>query len=111
MKNQTQNTNTYHQLKKQAFSHALLCVVSRHNHGARMLHDHQCQQATKQWFTDEGQQPTLTTCFLGGAAAGAGFWGVWYPLETIKTRMQVSRPACPFGWPERFKTEEGEGYT
>lgn len=49
-------------------------------------------QGTKQAFTKKGEQPTLATCFAGGAAAGAGFWGAWYPLETLKTRMQVSRP-------------------
>ncbi|CAM9837183.1 unnamed protein product, partial [Phaeothamnion confervicola] len=34
------------------------------------------------------EQPTLPTCFVAGGAAGFGFWGVFYPLETIKTRMQ-----------------------
>ena len=48
------------------------------------------KQGTKQAFTKKGEQPSLPTCFAGGAAAGAGFWGVWYPLETLKTRMQVS---------------------
>ncbi len=71
---------------------------------------HRYQQATKQALTPKGQQPSLPTCFLGGAAAGAGFWGVWYPLETIKTRMQVSRPAGSLGWLEISKTEAGEGH-
>ena len=48
------------------------------------------KQGTKQAFTKKGEQPSLPTCFAGGAAAGAGFWGAWYPLETLKTRMQVS---------------------
>ncbi|CAM9474788.1 unnamed protein product, partial [Hapterophycus canaliculatus] len=47
-----------------------------------------CFEGTKQYFTKPGELPTLPVCFAGGAAAGAGFWGVWYPLETIKTRMQ-----------------------
>ncbi|CAN0035697.1 unnamed protein product [Pylaiella littoralis] len=47
-----------------------------------------CFEGTKQAFTKPGEQPSLPACFAGGAAAGAGFWGVWYPLETLKTRMQ-----------------------
>lgn len=36
--------------------------------------------------------PTVSKAFLGGlvggALAGFGFWGIFYPLEVIKTRMQ-----------------------
>ncbi|CAM9692395.1 unnamed protein product [Laminaria digitata] len=47
-----------------------------------------CFEGTKKALTKPGEQPSLPVCFTGGASAGAGFWGVWYPLETIKTRMQ-----------------------
>lgn len=46
-------------------------------------------QGTKKALTKPGEEPSLPVCFAGGASAGAGFWGVWYPLETIKTRMQA----------------------
>jgi len=36
--------------------------------------------------------PTVSSAFLGGlvggSVAGFGFWGIFYPLEVIKTRMQ-----------------------
>jgi len=36
--------------------------------------------------------PTVSRAFLGGlvggALAGFGFWGIFYPLEVVKTRMQ-----------------------
>ena len=36
--------------------------------------------------------PTVTSAFfgglVGGAIAGFGFWGIFYPLEVIKTRIQ-----------------------
>lgn len=48
-------------------------------------------QGTKQTLTKPGQEPSLPTCFVAGAAAGAGYWGLFYPLDTIKTRMQVGR--------------------
>ncbi|CAM9299290.1 unnamed protein product [Ascophyllum nodosum] len=47
-----------------------------------------CFEGTKKALTKEGELPTLPVCFLAGASAGAGFWGGFYPLETIKTRMQ-----------------------
>jgi len=31
----------------------------------------------------------LYVAFLAGGAAGFGFWGFWYPLDIIKTRMQT----------------------
>jgi len=41
---------------------------------------------------DSPTAPTVTKAFLGGlvggAIAGFGFWGIFYPLEVIKTRMQ-----------------------
>lgn len=45
-------------------------------------------KGTKKALTKPGEVPSLGKCFLAGASAGAGFWGVYYPLETIKTRMQ-----------------------
>lgn len=47
-----------------------------------------CFEGTKQALTKPGQEPSLPVCFVGGAAAGAGYWGLFYPLDTIKTRMQ-----------------------
>lgn len=46
-------------------------------------------EATKKVLTPEGQMASLATCFVAGGAAGFGFWGLMYPFETIKTRMQV----------------------
>jgi solute carrier family 25 carnitine/acylcarnitine transporter 20/29 len=41
---------------------------------------------------DSPTAPTVTSAFLGGlvggAIAGFGFWGIFYPLEVIKTRIQ-----------------------
>jgi len=40
----------------------------------------------------DGPTPSTARAFLGGlvggACAGFGFWGIFYPLETIKSRMQ-----------------------
>eukprot|EP00953_Heterococcus_sp_UTEX-ZZ885_P019691 10991-Heterococcus_DN1.PRE.3 len=49
-------------------------------------------EATKAALTPVGAEPTLGTCFVAGGAAGFGFWGLWYPLETIKTRIQSDHP-------------------
>jgi len=45
-------------------------------------------EAVKRSLTPQGQLPTLTTCFLAGGAGGFGFWGLVYPIELIKTRLQ-----------------------
>jgi len=49
-------------------------------------------EAVKRMLTPTGQVPTLTTCFFAGAAAGFGFWGLVYPLELVKTRLQNDSP-------------------
>ncbi|CAM9114948.1 unnamed protein product [Chrysoparadoxa australica] len=49
-------------------------------------------EATKKAFTKEGETPSLPVCFLAGGSAGFAFWGLLYPLETIKTRMQGDNP-------------------
>jgi len=46
-------------------------------------------EAVKKALTPKGQRPSLTTTFLAGGAAGFAFWGMWYPLDIIKTRMQT----------------------
>jgi len=46
-------------------------------------------EAVKHKLTPKGEKPTLTASFLAGGAAGFGFWGLWYPLDIIKTRMQT----------------------
>jgi len=33
--------------------------------------------------------PPLYICIISGGLAGFSFWGIWYPLEVVKTRMQV----------------------
>jgi len=43
----------------------------------------------RQLLTPPGQQSSLWACFLAGGVGGFGFWGVVYPLEIIKTRMQT----------------------
>ena len=46
---------------------------------------------SKEFFTrqNNGASLKLYQMFLGGAAAGLGFWGFLYPLDVIKSRMQV----------------------
>jgi len=46
-------------------------------------------ECVKQTLTPKGVKPSLLTAFLAGGAAGFGFWGFWYPLDIIKTRMQT----------------------
>ena len=48
-----------------------------------------CNEMMKRALTPAGERPSRGTLMLGGAAAGFGFWGVFYPLELIKTRMQT----------------------
>eukprot|EP00164_Ancoracysta_twista_P006506 GFYU01009063.1.p1 GENE.GFYU01009063.1~~GFYU01009063.1.p1 ORF type:complete len:298 (-),score=82.20 GFYU01009063.1:201-1094(-) len=43
----------------------------------------------KQVMTPPGEKPSTQVMFLSGAAAGFAFWGLNYPLELIKTRMQT----------------------
>lgn len=45
-------------------------------------------------LTKKGEQPSLPVCFLAGSSAGVGFWGLFYPLEIIKSRMQVRAHGC-----------------
>ena len=46
---------------------------------------------SKEFFKEKngGSDLKLYQMFLGGAAAGFGFWGFLYPLDVIKSRMQV----------------------
>jgi solute carrier family 25 carnitine/acylcarnitine transporter 20/29 len=46
-------------------------------------------ELVKRSLTPAGEKPTLLTTFLAGGGAGFSFWGVWYPLDIIKTRMQT----------------------
>jgi len=46
-------------------------------------------ELVRQSLTPKGKKPTLFVCFLAGGAAGFGFWGLWYPLDIVKTRMQT----------------------
>jgi len=46
-------------------------------------------EQAKSWVTPAGQQPTLFGTFLAGGWAGFGFWGIFYPFDVIKTRMQT----------------------
>lgn len=47
--------------------------------------------AAKEAFSvSQNRQPLqLWQLFVAGAAAGLGFWGFLYPLDVIKSRMQV----------------------
>jgi solute carrier family 25 carnitine/acylcarnitine transporter 20/29 len=45
-------------------------------------------EAGKKWLTPEGQTPSLFTTFVAGGLGGFGFWGVVYPLDLIKSRIQ-----------------------
>jgi len=46
-------------------------------------------------LTPNGQTPSLASTFLCGGWAGFGFWGIFYPFDVVKTRMQTdaSQPA------------------
>jgi hypothetical protein len=45
---------------------------------------------SKEYFLTHGNgELHLHHYFLGGVAAGFGFWGFLYPLDVIKSRMQV----------------------
>ena len=52
-------------------------------------------EATKQFLTPTTPdlkyqaKPSLFACFIAGGVGGFSFWGTFYPLETIKTRLQV----------------------
>jgi len=46
-------------------------------------------EQAKTWVTPAGQQPSLFGTFLAGGWAGFGFWGIFYPFDVIKTRMQT----------------------
>lgn len=52
-------------------------------------------KGSKVALTKKGEKPSLPVCFVAGASAGAGFWGVFYPLETIKSRIQVCACVLP----------------
>lgn len=47
------------------------------------------KKTVTQALTKKGEQPSLPICFVAGASAGAAYWGPFYPLEAIKSRMQV----------------------
>lgn len=46
-------------------------------------------EATKRHLASLGWEYKLWWNFVGGMAAGFFFWGVFYPLDIIKTRMQT----------------------
>lgn len=54
-----------------------------------------CFELAKQTLTPKGETPTLAATFLSGGWAGFGFWGIFYPFDVVKTRMQTdaSNPA------------------
>ena len=66
--------------------------------GATMLRNVPCfgmyfgfNSVSKEFFTggDSSKTLGLHQMFMGGMAAGFGFWGIFYPLDVIKSRMQV----------------------
>jgi len=46
-------------------------------------------EATKRKLTPEGHATNLLIAMVAGGVAGFGFWGLFYPLDIIKTRMQT----------------------
>jgi len=46
-------------------------------------------ELTKQILAPEEKHPALWVNFLAGGAAGFGYWGLFYPLDIIKTRIQT----------------------
>lgn len=66
--------------------------------GATMLRNVPCfslyfgfNSVSKEFFTegDETKKLKAYQMVVGGMAAGFGFWGMLYPLDVIKSRMQV----------------------
>ena len=48
-----------------------------------------CFELMRRTLTPEGEKPSLLASFAGGSLAGLGFWATVYPLEMVKTRMQM----------------------
>src|SRR5687768_4949818 len=46
-------------------------------------------QMSQRALTKPGERPSLFATFLSGGWAGFGFWGIFYPFDVIKTRMQT----------------------
>jgi len=47
-------------------------------------------EGTNRFLSKPGQkEPSYFSCFIGGGVSGFGFWGLLYPLEIIKTRIQA----------------------
>jgi len=46
-------------------------------------------ELVKKSLVPKNEKLPLYVAFLAGGAAGFGFWGFWYPLDIIKTRMQT----------------------
>jgi len=64
--------------------------------GATALRDIPCFGAyfyffelTRRLFTPPEKEPPLWVNFLAGGSAGFGFWGLLYPLDIIKTKIQI----------------------
>jgi solute carrier family 25 carnitine/acylcarnitine transporter 20/29 len=53
-------------------------------------------EAAKKALTPEGETPSLLSCFIAGGFGGFSFWGVFYPLETIK--VSLSFPGFKYGY-------------
>ncbi len=43
----------------------------------------------EQFFRQPNGKVSMFHQFLSGAAAGFGFWAILYPLDVIKSRMQI----------------------
>lgn len=46
-------------------------------------------EVMRRTLTKEGERPSLLSSTIAGGCAGGAFWGPAYPLEVIKTRLQM----------------------
>lgn len=85
-----------------------------HGTGATMIRDGPCFgvqflvfETVRKRLATKGEHPTFGQNFIAGATGGIGFWGLIYPVEIIKTRIQADHldPAKRKykGWVDCFK--------
>jgi len=72
-------------------------------------------ELTKQTLAPEEKQPPWWVICLAGGAAGFGYWGLFYPLDIIKTRIQTDATSTPerrySGIWDCIKKTSKEGYS
>jgi len=72
-------------------------------------------EGTRRLMTKPGEQPNLMAACAGGGVSGFAFWGVLYPVEVIKTKLQtdsiIKSERKYKGWFDCWnKTVQEQGY-